>query len=135
MRSRLIVGVMVAVAASWATAHHSAASVDMSKLLTTTGTVKDFHWVNPHVWLFIVSPGAGGAAQEQAFEGPPVMALAKRGVRRSDLKAGDVVEIAYYGHRDGHPGGVLASVKLQPSGREVSMGGPPPPSAAPAAAP
>ena len=43
-----------------AIAHHSFAMFDASKTVTLEGTVKEFHWTNPHSWIFLnVADGEG----------------------------------------------------------------------------
>ena len=34
--------------------HHSNVAYEVTKVITVTGVVKDFQWVNPHTWLHIV---------------------------------------------------------------------------------
>src|SRR5262249_48236893 len=54
--------VAVAMVAVPAIAHHSFAMFDASKTMTLEGTVKEFHWTNPHSWIFVNVPDAKGEA-------------------------------------------------------------------------
>jgi len=54
--------------AGQALAHHSFAMFDPEKMITQTGTVKEFEWTNPHVWLHITAPDASGKQVEWSFE-------------------------------------------------------------------
>ena len=36
-----------------ATAHHSNVAYEVTKVITITGVVKKFEWVNPHTWLHV----------------------------------------------------------------------------------
>ena len=53
--SRVLKCTLIALAAmltaSSALAHHSFAMFDQSKSVTVQGTVKDFRWANPHVFI------------------------------------------------------------------------------------
>ena len=55
-RSRHLVWALLgalALAAQTARAHHSFAMFDFTKVVTITGTVKEFQWTNPHVVLWV----------------------------------------------------------------------------------
>ena len=56
MKLRAIV-LMIAVlcCSSIAYAHHSFALFDRSKLITLSGTVREWKWANPHTWLISLS--------------------------------------------------------------------------------
>src|SRR5687768_9790532 len=44
-----------------AQSHHSNVEYEVTKVITVTGVVKEFEWVNPHTWLHItVDDGKGG---------------------------------------------------------------------------
>ena len=51
----------LAMSCSAAFAHHSFAMFDQDKQVTIQGTVKDYLWTNPHVWVDVmVSDARGG---------------------------------------------------------------------------
>ena len=74
----LVIAAFVALGASQAAAHHSFAMFDPEKLLTQTGTVKEFEWANPHVWLHVMVP------DQAAGKSPRIL------VRDAGRPAGDV---------------------------------------------
>ncbi|MEJ0004947.1 MAG: DUF6152 family protein [Steroidobacteraceae bacterium] len=41
-------------------AHHSMAMFDAGKTITLHGTVKEFQWTNPHCFVQLLVPQAGG---------------------------------------------------------------------------
>ena len=44
--------------ASVAGAHHSFSMFIMEKEVTIKGTVRDFQWTNPHIWIQVIVPDA-----------------------------------------------------------------------------
>jgi hypothetical protein len=93
------------------TAHHSFSMFDLKKTVTIRGTVREFQWTNPHVFLEVTVPdGRGGSKNWSAEAGAPNI-LARGGWSRSSFKAGDQVEVELNPLRSGAPGGALVSAK------------------------
>jgi hypothetical protein len=108
-----------------ASAHHSFAMYDQTKVVVITGAVKEFQWSNPHalVWLFKDPPGsapkpgaavagaavgaAGGEARElwsiELPTSPGV--LRKLGWTKHSLEPGDRVAMEINPLRSGEHGG------------------------------
>ena len=87
-----------------AVAHHSFATFDMTRETKLTGTVREFQWQNPHVWIYlIVSQGAGN--QEWEIEGSSLLGLKREGWTKDSFKPGDKVTITIHPKRDGSHGG------------------------------
>ena len=63
------VAIATTILAIQADAHHSFAMFDHEKMITVTGTLKEFEYTNPHCWLHVsaVDP-ANGRTVEWAFE-------------------------------------------------------------------
>ena len=56
--------IAVLLAATSALAHHSNSAFDGDKVMVLTGTVTEWKWTNPHVWIFLsVDDGNGGKVQ------------------------------------------------------------------------
>ena len=51
-------------------AHHGNASYDTSKSVTVTGTVTEYHWANPHVWLRVDAKDGNGNIVHWVIEDP-----------------------------------------------------------------
>ena len=98
-----------------AQAHHSAAMFDTTKVVTITGAIKDIKWTNPHVYLEVVSAGAGGAQTLWSIECSPPSILVRRGWSARSLKAGDTITLKVNPLRDGGPAAYLLNVTT-PSG-------------------
>ena len=113
-----LAGLVAALLAAPALAHHSFAMFDQSKVLYLSGTVKEFELINPHVWLQVVVADPKGETAVWAFEGGSVPQLLKLGWSKDNLKAGDMVEVGYRPMKDGSHGGQLMSVK-QANGKRV----------------
>jgi hypothetical protein len=95
-----------------ALAHHSGAMFDRSKEISIEGEVTEWHWSNPHSWLQIHAPHNGQENVLWSFESTSTQILAKQGWRRTSLKPGDRVTVAYNPFKDGAPGGNLVRVTM-----------------------
>jgi hypothetical protein len=104
------VGVLAAALAGAALAHHSNAMFEARKQVTLNGTVVDFEYTNPHTWVVVDVPGAGGKAVRWSFEGDSPATLMRSGIARSSLSVGEKVTITGRPLRDGRPGGRLVRV-------------------------
>jgi hypothetical protein len=91
-------------------AHHSFAAFDQNKILSLSGTVKDWQWTNPHTWLILEVPTDGGAIEEWSIEGQsPQVLRREQGISRDLMKAGDKVVVKIHPRRDGSHGGSFMS--------------------------
>lgn len=107
------VGVLVALgclSGTTASAHHSGAMYDGRNSITLVGTIKEMNWTNPHAWLELNVPAAGGQTTQWSIEFDPPQRLLQRGFRRSNMKAGDKVSVVVHPLRDGRPAGAFASI-------------------------
>ncbi len=93
-------------------AHHSTAAYDYSKSEMLVGTVKDFQWTNPHMFIRVLADDAQGKPVEWNIEcGTPNINV-RHGWKKSDIKLGDKVSMEIHPMRDGSMAGTLVSVKL-----------------------
>ena len=104
-----------------ALAHHSFAMFDQRRIMTLEGTVTEFQWTNPHAFIEMDVPTAGGATTHWSIELNSPNNLKRQGWTRSALKPGDRVSLRMNPLRDGHPGGLFLDVRL-PSGRVLDSG-------------
>src|SRR5262245_32815428 len=74
-------------------AHHGAASFDNSKLVTVEGTVTEYIWANPHVYLKVDAKDESGNVVHWLLESQSVVNQANAGWTRTMFKAGDQVLI------------------------------------------
>ncbi len=100
-------------AASPAQAHHTFAMFDRDKVVTVAGTVRDFQWTNPHIWLEMVVAQPDGSTKLWAIEGGAPNALIRRGWKYSAIKVGDKVTVTIHPLKSGASGGSLLTVTLE----------------------
>jgi hypothetical protein len=100
------------VGAQSALAHHSAAMFDHDKVKELSGTVKEFQWKNPHVWIQVYVQNAAGAKEEWSVEGGGPNSLSRQGWRPTTFKPGDTVTIKVNPMKDGSAAGLFVGAKL-----------------------
>jgi len=106
-----------------ASAHHSAAPVfDLAAEKTVTGVVKQVDWTNPHIWVWLEVQNASGQIQTYGFEGMSPNYLARRGWTRNSLQAGAKITVTFRPLKDGRPGGMFVTGKLE-DGKVLTSGG------------
>ena len=113
-----LVVIAVAMFAIPAVAHHSFAMFDASKTMTVEGTVKEFHWTNPHSWIFLMVADAGGQPTQWAIELGSPPGLVRQGWAPKTLTAGMKVKVVIRPLKDGKPGGQFLGVTL-PDGTQL----------------
>ena len=115
-----------------ARAHHSGAMFDREKVVTFTGTVKEFDYANPHTWLYVTVMEQNGTETVWAVETEGPSALMRAGIRRSSLMPGDRVTVQANPLRDGRPAGAWLAVTKSDGTRLMPRPNAAPPVAAPA---
>jgi hypothetical protein len=106
------------VCAAPAVAHHSAAAYDRTKTVTITGEVSEYHWVNPHVWVYMRVTMPDGKVQNWALESESVGQLVRNGWSKESFKPGDKISATVWPLKDGSFGGQLGTIKYA-DGREL----------------
>ena len=117
-----LVGMAGAFFAAPAAAHHSFAMFDAKKTVTLTGTVKEFQWISPHVWIVMTTPVPGGQPKQWAIELSSPRTLARMGFTPKTFRPGMNITIEMHPLKDGSPGGTGngLTVKL-PDGKAMKM--------------
>lgn len=93
-----------------ALSHHSNVAYEVTKVITVTGAVREFEWVNPHTWVHLVVDDGKGGKVEWAAEGRAPGILLRAGWTRSSLKPGETVTIDLSPAKDGSRTGIIARV-------------------------
>ena len=123
MKLKVVALSVLAVVVFWgkAQAHHSFSMFDKEKMITISGTLKEFEWTNPHCWLHVVTTDpATGKNVEWAFEMGSITQIAAQGWKVDSVKPGDKITISGHPLKDGSRGGQYRSVKL-PDGRSFQQ--------------
>ena len=108
-------------------AHHgSRISYDLARMVTVTGTITEFQWQNPHVYLKLDVKGEDGEIRNWSAETYSPVVMTRNGWGRRTLKFGDTVTVTVWPSKIGTPLGFLAKITL-PDGHTTdltSAGGP-----------
>jgi hypothetical protein len=115
---RIMLAVSIAAVADPVDAHHSYASFDMRSEVQIKGTVKEFHYSNPHTWIVLLATDATGNNMPISVEANGPGYLVRAGWNRNSLQVGDTVTLTINPMRDGSGGGSLVKVTF-PDGREL----------------
>jgi hypothetical protein len=118
-RIGLVAALLALAAADRVAAHHSTTMFDHAKVVSIAGSVKEVHWTNPHVAIFVYGTLAEGGEptlwlMEMTSPGNLVRA---GGWSRSAVKPGDKVTVDFSPLRDGKKGGALKKITLVESGK------------------
>lgn len=110
-RGVLALGLAALALAAPAQAHHSFNMFALDKTVTLTGTVTEFRWSMPHVWLYVMAPGKdGGQPEAWGFECHAPNLVARKGWKHDSFKPGDKVSIFMHPMKDGSRAGSVIYV-------------------------
>ena len=84
-------------------AHHGNAAYDTAKTVTVKGTVTDYIWANPHVFLKVEAKDDSGNTLHWVIEGQNAVTQATAGWSNSTFKPGDQVVIDVTPAKNGRP--------------------------------
>ena len=105
-----------------AAAHHSTAMYDMEKTTALKGTIKTFHWANPHCWIQLLTSGANGYEEWNVQLGPPTR-LYREDWKPLMFKPGDKIIALVHPMRDGTRRGLWianTAVDDKPTGSDIA---------------
>lgn len=105
-------------------AHHSFAMFDHVNRVTLSGTVTQFQWTNPHVFIELDVPDEKGGLKHYSIECASPNVLMRVGWKYSDVKKGDKVTLLVNPLKNGDAGGMLETATLA-DGRVMSDSNPP----------
>lgn len=103
------VAMLAAIGIAPAEAHHSFALFDVTRTVELEGTVKSFEWTNPHSWVRLEVAGPQNTTKEWLIEMPPAGMLAREGLNRNFVKAGERIVVHVNPLKSGAEAGSLAS--------------------------
>ena len=88
-------------------AHHGTAVYDTSKTLTVKGTVAEYVWANPHVYVKVDTKDDSGNTVRWTLEAQNPITETDLGWTKNTFKPGDEVEIDVKPARNGRPIGSI----------------------------
>ncbi len=96
--------------AGTATGHHSFAMFDTAQEMLIEGRVVDWHYNNPHSWLYVEAPDENGEMQTWSIEGAARVHAARQGVTGNTFRKGEFVRVVMNPLRDGRRAGAVCIV-------------------------
>lgn len=106
----LLAGAMALAVVTPALSHHSHAMFDHTKDLTVTGTVTEFVFRNPHVFLYVEVKNDNGEVMNYWIEMSNIPNMIRRGIGQGTFKPGDRVTAKVHPLKDGRPGGNYVTI-------------------------
>jgi len=103
----VLVGLMLAAPAG---AHHSHSNYETREFTHLQGKVTEFHWINPHTWIFIEVLDDQGRPTVWALEGASPTELRRDGWKQDDVEVGDTISVRCHQLKDGSNGCLLGFV-------------------------
>ena len=110
IRTGLLAAAMALAVVSPAVSHHSHAMFDHTQELSITGTVTEFVFRNPHVFLYVDVKGENGATVNYWIEMSNIPNMIRRGIGQATFKPGDTVTAKVHPLKDGRPGGNYVTI-------------------------
>ena len=95
---------------SLASAHHAVSGYDRTHGITMKGTVTEWRWRNPHVFLVWKVADESGKVVEWTGEMASPMTMTSLGLTRTSFKAGDEVTLEVFPAAAGTPQSILRRV-------------------------
>lgn len=103
-------------------AHHSFAPYEPTLQIKLSGSVTEFRWVNPHVYIELeASDAKTGTTRRWLVEGASTSILNRAGWKFNLLKPGDKVTVIVSPLRNGEPAALLKQITLA-NGSKYSNG-------------
>ena len=102
-------------------AHHGSAAYDLTKIVTLTGVITDFKFVNPHVLIYWDVKDEAGNVQRWSGERGGPNSLKRDGWTSKTMKPGDQVTISGQASKNGTH--TMRITKIILNGKELGGGG------------
>jgi hypothetical protein len=101
----VLAGAMILAVVRPASPHHSHAMFDHEKEVTIDGTVAEWVFRNPHVYLYVDTKMDNGETVKYSVEMSNITNMIRAGFGATTFKPGDKVSVKLHPLRDGRPGG------------------------------
>jgi Family of unknown function (DUF6152) len=93
--------------------HHSFAMFDQEHPIEVVGTVTEFRYSSPHVYIFLDVKGDDGASKVWLLEGGAPSLLVRDGWTGTSIKPGDELRMTIDPLRSGAPGGAWQVTRIK----------------------
>jgi hypothetical protein len=118
VRTKPRTAVLVAAGALLATSsltwgHHSFAMFDQEHPIEVVGTVTEFRYSSPHIYIFLDIKGEDGVSKLWLLEGGSPSLLLRDGWNGSSIKPGDELRMTIDPLRSGAPGGAWQATRIK----------------------
>ena len=104
-------------------AHHGGAAYDTDKSVIVKGTVTDYVWSNPHVFVKVDVKDDKGNIAHWIVEAQNPVSMLQIGWTKNTFKPGDEVEIDAMPAKNGNPVGFLGSSSPTAPRRRIVING------------
>jgi hypothetical protein len=94
-------------------AHHSDAGIDMESIVAFEGTVIEYNWRNPHVYLIVETTDERGAPVMWDVQMGSVSVSMRRGWAPDTVVPGDRVTVRAHQKQDGQAYGILETLDVE----------------------
>jgi hypothetical protein len=101
-------------------AHHSHGNYDLTTWTTMSGEVKEVHLLVPHSWIYLDVKDDKNQVTTWALEATGPSGLTKVGIKREDVRPGDMIRVRCHLLKDGSNGCLLGYVT--PTHGDVARG-------------
>lgn len=121
---RAALGVMIAaICGAPSLAHHGTSNYSATaQSIMLSGTVTEFVWANPHVYLLFDVKDENGAIVHWAGEMNSPGVLKNAGWTKNTLKAGDQITVSIRPNKFGTPVGLLSRANMLVNGKPLQIG-------------
>ena len=93
--------------------HHSFAMFDQQNPIEVVGTVTEFRYSSPHIYIYLDVKGQDGAGTVWLLEGGSPSLLLRDGWTGSSIKPGDELRMTIDPLRSGAPGGAWQAARIK----------------------
>jgi hypothetical protein len=104
-------------------AHHGNAAYDAEKSYTVKGTVTEYVWANPHIFVKVDVKDDSGNTAHWIVEAQNPVSMSQIGWSKDTFKPGDVVEIDAMPAKNGNPVAFLGSSSPTAPRRRIVING------------
>ena len=104
---------LVAAPCPFALAHHAEVGIDTNTLVEVEGTVREFSWRNPHVYIVVETVNESGERVEFTVQTSSTLTMTRVGWTSDSLSVGDRVNVFANPAQDGRSYGILRTIEKE----------------------